>query len=219
METNTERERLPLGYMSRINWGAIIGGTIIGIFFQIFFALLGLAIGITAFRPGEPITLQTGMATGTYLLVISVISVFIGAFASGRFAGFVSRYDGVFHGIATLALLTVISLLTVTSAVAPMIGNTLAYMAQTNRIAQFPQYVPFVSKVGQVPQEGVEQQPTGAAAPMSAQDKMQIQKNMAGASWTAFLTALLSLAAAIIGGILGIRSRIKGMRKEILYER
>jgi len=212
MESRAEREHVPFGTTSRINWGAIIGGAIIGIFFQTLLGLLGLAIGVTAFRPGEPITLQTGIAAGTYLLVISVISVFLGAFAAGRFAGFVSRYDGVFHGVATLSLLTVISLLTISSAIGAIgitYGNTMAEQVQAGRLAQMPPPLGGKSL----------QQTTGAAAPMTAQESLQAKKNMASASWTAFMTAAFSLIAAIIGGVLGIRSRVKGMRKDIIFEK
>jgi hypothetical protein len=194
METKVEKDYTPVCPISRINLGAIIGGAIIGMFFQMLFSLLGLAIGITALQPGQPITLGMGIGGGIYLIIITALSVFIGAFAAGRFAGFVSRYDGLFHGVATLALLTILSLFTVSTPLySPMVSNTVASNVQTNQI---PNTV--TQKINE---------PTGAASPLSPQQ----DRIATGTIWSIFFTALLSLIAAGLGGVAGLKSRVRSM--------
>ena len=102
MRTQPENECSP--NVSRINWGAIFGGTFIAMFFQIMLGLLGLAVGLSVLNPNYVgATRNVSIGSGIWLLIITIISVFIGAFATGRFAGLQAKYDGLLHGIATLA--------------------------------------------------------------------------------------------------------------------
>lgn len=205
MEIRIEKERVPNTLsISRINWGAIMGGTLLGIFSQILLGLLGLAIGITAFHPGQALTTGISIGAGVYIAAITVISVYIGSFAAGRFAGFVSRYDGLFHGVTTLALLTVISLFTISAGIGTILSSSLSYGLNTFSLQQ-SQQISFSNYPIQV-------QATGAAISLSPQQRLylqqQVDKVVTGTIWIAFITAFLSLLASAIGGIMGIKSRL-----------
>ena len=201
MVTKTENEYMSACPTSRINWGAIIGGSIIGLFFQVLFSLFGIAVGITALNPGARVGMGFGIGAGIYLVLITIISVFIGAFAAGRFTGLASRYDGLLHGVATLALLTIVSLFTITSG----LGATFSYGLQVAKLPQVQQVAPSGSKI--------QEKTTGAAANITPRQQMYLQqqanKFARRATWTTFITGLLSLIAAAFGGILGLKSRIK----------
>lgn len=69
-----------------------------------------MAIGLLVINPGETIGASFTFGTVLYLVVITLFSVFIGAFTTGRFAGLLSKNDSMLHGVATLGLLTIISL-------------------------------------------------------------------------------------------------------------
>jgi len=209
METNTGSTYAPTNAFSRINWGAIFGGTFIAMFFQLLLGLLGLAIGLTVLRPGQAISPEgVGFGTGIWLVLITLISVFIGTFAAGRFAGIQSRYDGLMHGVATLAFLSILSIFMVSSGVSNVIGGAFTYGMQAAQSPQIQQIMP---------QGGA--QTTGAAAPtMTPQQSLIIQqqadKFLTRTTWIAFITGLLSLIVAAIGGFLGMQSRAKQMYSE-----
>lgn len=185
--------------ISRINWGAIFAGTFIAILFQLFFGLLGLAVGLSVLSPGQAISPQSvGIGTVIWLVIVTLISVFIGTFAAGRYASFQSKFDGIFHGITTLAFLTVMSLFLFTSGISSIVGGTLEMGIQA---AQTPQA-----------QQAAPSRMTGAAAPaMTPQQqlalKQQADRYATGAAWTAFITILLAIITAITGGYLGLKSR------------
>jgi len=205
MDILIEKENVPNAFsISRINWGAITGGTLLGIFSQILLGLLGLAIGITAFHPGQAITAGMSVGAGIYIVAITIVSVYIGAFAAGRFAGFVSRYDGLFHGVTTLALLTVISLFTISAGIGTFVGGSLSYGLNAARFQQ-SQQIAFSNYPVQV-------YTTGAAASLSPKQRLYFQQQAdrvaAGTIWLAFITAFLSLIAAAFGGVMGMKSRL-----------
>lgn len=212
METRTGHEWTPTNNVSRINWGAIWGGTFIAMFFQLLLGLFGLAIGLTVINPAQGVSPQgIGIGTGIWLILITLISVFIGAFAAGRFAGTAAKYDGLLHGVTTLAFLTILSLFLVTSGVSNVVGGAFSYALQAAQTPQMQQMMPSGTQI--------QQQTTGAAAPtqqLTPQQQMAIKqqadKFATRASWIAFITGLLSLIAAAIGGFVGMGSRYKQMR-------
>jgi hypothetical protein len=212
METNTVNPEVPTNAVSRINWGAICGGTFIAMFFQLLLGLLGLAVGLSVLGPGRAVSPQgMGIGTGIWLILVTVISVFIGAFAAGRFAGMQAKYDGLMHGVATLAFLTILSVFLVSSGVSNVIGGAFTFGMQAAQTPQVQQAMP----------QGVQpgSQPTGAAAPaITPQQRLALEqkanKLAKGATWIAFITGLLSLIVAAIGGFLGMQSRIKQMYRE-----
>ena len=207
MVTKTENEYTSIQPISRINWGAIIGGSIIGLFFQILLGLFGLAVGITALNPVAGAGRGFGIGAGIYIVLITIASVFIGSFAAGRFTGLASRYDGLLHGVATLALLTIVSLFTVGTG----IGTTFSYGLQVASMPRVQQAAPSMTKM--------QTRTTGAAANIATQRVMEIQtaKLVRRITWTAFITALLSLIAAGAGGLLGLKSRIGQNRTNRAY--
>lgn len=186
--------------INKVNWGAIFAGTFIALLSQLFLGLLGLAIGLSVLNPGQAISPQSvGMGTVIWLVIVTLISVFVGTFAAGRYASFQSRFDGIFHGITTLAFLTVISLFLFTSGISSIVGGTLSLGIQA-------------AKSPQVQQQVMPSQTTGAAAPtMTSQQqlalKQQADRYATGTAWTAFITILLAIITATAGGYLGLRSR------------
>lgn len=199
METRIDNEPTQVNPAGRINLGAIVGGTIIGLFSQGLLSLLGLATGLLIIDPGEQIGAAFTIGTTLYLILITLFSVFIAAFATGRFAGLFSKNDSLLHGIATLALLTLISAFTINMGVSNVLNGALSYRAQTACAPQSQQAMP------------LERQITGAAASMTPQQQRQMQSNIkkyvTSISWMGFITGLIALVVAALGGIMGMKSR------------
>ena len=213
MNMNTERTAFStLNSMSRISWGAIFGGAFIAMFFQLLLGLLGLAIGLTILDPGQAQARGLSIGAGVWMVLITIISVFIGAFAAGRFAGLSAKYDGLLHGVATLAFLSILSIFLVSSGVSNVVGGAFSFGLQAAKLPQAQQAMP---------DQSMQQQQTGAAAQlqnMTPQQRMIAQQQAAKyattATWITFITSLLALIVAAVGGYLGMQSRVKQVIRE-----
>jgi signal transduction histidine kinase len=76
----------PVG-LARITWSSVIAGAVAAIAAQVLFATLGLAIGLSVPGTAEGI----GIFAGIWWLVTGLISLFIGGWVAGRFAGVVNE--------------------------------------------------------------------------------------------------------------------------------
>ena len=191
---------------NRINWGAILGGTAIALFTQLLLTSLGLAIGLTALEPGQRIGEEAGAGTAIYLAIATIISIFAGAWAAGRFSGLVLKNDGMLHGIATLALTTLISLVALSIGLGAAVDSALTHGISAREAVSAPG-----SAIGVAPEGRTVDERTGAAAPLSPREERALQERTdeysTGAAWTAFITGVLALIAAAIGGVMGMKSR------------
>jgi len=203
MVTQRGEQYAPVSNIGRVNWGAIFAGTFITLFFQLLFGLLGLAIGLTAFDPGQTATRGYTIGATIWIILATLISVFIGAFAAGRLSGLTAKYDGFLHGIATLAFLTIISIFLFTTGFGAALGGVMNVGVEAAKLPQIQNVLPQQIEMGQQ---------TGAAA----QIQQQADKYATGATWITFLTALLALIAAAYGGFMGLQSRVQHTLNEPL---
>jgi hypothetical protein len=89
----------------RVRWGAVFAGLFFTIVAQILLAVLGLAIGFTAADPkaGAP---GSAFAWGAAIwgVLSLLISLFIGAYMTGRLSNVPTRGDGALNGALTWAV-------------------------------------------------------------------------------------------------------------------
>ncbi len=90
---------------SRIKWGAIFAGWVVGLATHMMLTLLGLAIGAWSIDLRQSgamngIPLGTGIWTGVSML----IAAFVGGYVAARLAGAFNRMDGVYHGATVWGL-------------------------------------------------------------------------------------------------------------------
>src|SRR5437588_3688039 len=74
----------------RISWGAVFAGAIIALATQLVLTLIGVAIGLATLSPatGEsPSGNALGAGAGIWLVVSSLISLFLGGYIAGRLGG------------------------------------------------------------------------------------------------------------------------------------
>lgn len=104
---------------SNVSWGAVLAGALIALAFQVTFMTLGSAIGFTVYDPANGDSLGGGSIVrfGVYTFLTSLISVFAGAYASGRLAGYRDRFTSGLHGLATWAVVAVVAVFTIGSGV------------------------------------------------------------------------------------------------------
>jgi len=97
-ETTTPKASDLLAVRSRVSWGAIAAGAMVALAIHFVLALLGVALGLEMFQRGtEAATIRTG--AGLYYLVVLLIAMFFGGWATSRLAVGESKLEAVLYGI------------------------------------------------------------------------------------------------------------------------
>jgi hypothetical protein len=135
-ETRIERtSRVAPTRWARASWGAIFAGMFVTVVLQVMLTLLGAAIGFATINPVEERNPAQGMGTasGIWLLLSALVSVWVGACVAGRLAGG-ARRDGMIHGIVTWSVATSLTLLLLASATGALIGGAGTLLGNAMRI-------------------------------------------------------------------------------------
>ena len=119
---------------ARISWGAIFAGAIIALATQLVLTLIGTAVGLATLNPAtgqNPSGTTLGIGAGVWLVISSLVSLFLGGYIAGRLAG---TFNGWLHGLATWAVVTMLTILLLTTAAGGLIGTAsgLASFAVSN---------------------------------------------------------------------------------------
>lgn len=113
----------PFGHpLARLSWRAIFAGAAIAIAVQVVFTLIGLALGLATLDPAtgdNPSGASLGFGAGLWLIITSLISLFVGGYIATRLTG--SR-DSWLQGLTTWATVTILSLILLSTAAGSMIG-------------------------------------------------------------------------------------------------
>jgi hypothetical protein len=107
---------------ARISWGSIFAGAIIALATQLVLTLIGMAIGLATVNPasgGTPSGTAFGLGATVWLVISSLISLFLGGYIAARLSG---GFNGWLHGLATWATVTMITILLLTTAAGSLIG-------------------------------------------------------------------------------------------------
>jgi hypothetical protein len=127
METNKEIRdyRVHERNIGRVSWPAIFAGTLIMLIVLMLLSLLGLGIGLGSINPAEETHPMQGLGTGTLIwwVISNLIAVFIGAFACAHLTNVRYKYSGIFHGVLSWCLYTLISFWLMTTAVGGIISG------------------------------------------------------------------------------------------------
>lgn len=188
------------GVRSRISWPAIVAGAVVAVAFNLvltlFFASLGLTVAEAGVRAGV-------VGTGALIaaLVGIVLSLFAGGWVSTQLTAGESERESVLYGILTWALVVGFSL-----AIVGM-GARAGYFAIVGGSmigAQSPDLRERVKAELATAEQKAEQKKEEMKNDPDAQAKIdQAQKAAVGASWAALVGIMLSMAASIIGAMVG----------------
>jgi hypothetical protein len=204
----------------RLSWGAVFAGLVVATALQIVLTLLGTAVGLTAWDPGESAR-GFGIAAGVWAILSILISLFVGGLATGRLAGILRRKDGALHGVLLWGLSTILTLWLLASGVSTVAGGAFrmvgdALGASTNAAAQT------AGALATGPSDSVERLKDradglarrGQALADSLADPIRVQagevargaESAAGTgAWLALLALGLSAAAAVAGATRAVR--------------
>jgi hypothetical protein len=198
----------------RLSWGAVFAGLVVATALQIVLTILGTAVGLAAWDPGQSAR-GLGIGAGIWAILSILISLFLGGLATNRFAGLLRRQDGALHGVLLWGLSTILTLWLLVSGVSAVAGGAFrmvggALGATTSAAAQAAGAVA-TGPSGSVESlknraEGVAQR--GQALADSLADPIRVQAGEAArgaesaagtGAWLALLALGLSAAAAVAG--------------------
>src|SRR5574337_881288 len=100
----------------RISWGAIFAGTVVALVAQVGLSLLGMGIRVI------PVAGGVGAAAGVWLLLSSIISLFVGGWVATRMSGVLLPIEGILHGLVIWGLSTLVTFYLMTSAFGSLIS-------------------------------------------------------------------------------------------------
>src|SRR6476660_2328870 len=88
-ENHVETTSPQHGVFRRVSWGAVSAGVIVTVVLQLLFTLLGVGIGAATVEPLQQSDPGKGLGIGSaiWLLVSTLISVYIGARVAGNLCG------------------------------------------------------------------------------------------------------------------------------------
>lgn len=112
--------------LRRVSWQAILSGAVVAIMVQFGLNLLGLAIGAGTIDPlydQDPLQVEVAAATVIWMAASVLIALFAGGLVAGRMAGMLDHTDGALHGLVVWAVVSIISILLLNSAVGSIIGT------------------------------------------------------------------------------------------------
>src|SRR5690349_2551275 len=96
-ETNVPSAADLLSVRSRVSWGAIAAGAMVALTIYVVLTMLGVALGIEVAvrRPGADL----GAGTAIYSIVVLLLAMFFGGWATSRLAVGESKLEAVLYGL------------------------------------------------------------------------------------------------------------------------
>lgn len=192
--------------VDRIRWGSIIAGLFAALATLVVLSVLGLAIGLSNYNPGDPLR-NFGIGAGIWGAVSTLIAFFIGGWLAAGTVATRGRGNGMLNGamvwIVTIPLLLYVAgnslgsiLSTASSTVAGAAGPAAAAAATQ----------PQAQATGQGLANAAQATATVVAGQLASPSNQQAIANAGSSTAWGTLTALLvGLIAAALGGLVGAR--------------
>lgn len=117
--------------VSRVSWGAAIAGFFIATVTQILLNALGVAVGLSAVgAEGQASGTALGVGAGIWMIITSVISVFIGAWVAGRYTSITERGEGSLQGALVWALSLIFFVWIASMGIGSALGGIIGFVGQ-----------------------------------------------------------------------------------------
>lgn len=112
-------------HVGRVSWPAIFGGTLVMLITLMLLSLLGLGIGLGTINPADEAKPLQGLGTGALVwwVISNLIAVFAGGYVAANLTNIRYKFSGIYHGILSWSLFTLISFWIMTTAVGGIISG------------------------------------------------------------------------------------------------
>ena len=185
----------PFGHIS---WSAIFAGAVIALAVQLVLTLIGAAIGLATLDGAggdSPSGTAIGFGAGLWLLISSVISLFIGGYIAARLAGI---GNGWLHGLTTWGLVTLLTAVLLSTAIGGIIGTA-------SGLTNFARNLGADADLRRTTRETIDRTRTTTTDAEARQTADAAAKGTAAGTGAAALGFLVGAIAAAFGGRFGER--------------
>jgi hypothetical protein len=106
-------------------WGAILAGAVAAMAIQVVLMMLGAGLGLAIYNPLSDENPVASLGVGAVIIqgLTAVVSLWVGGWVAGRFAGRTTRCSGCLHGFMVWCLATVVAILIVSSGAGWALGD------------------------------------------------------------------------------------------------
>lgn len=211
--------------VDRVRWGAILAGLFTTISTFILLSILGLAIGASAYNPGDNLA-SFGTSAGIWSAVSALIAFFVGGWIAARASAVHGRGNGALNGAMVWIVMIPLALYLVSSGIGATL-RALGGVAATGLQVAAPAIEGAAAGVANQPGVTVQSiqataEAAGAAltepqaqATLQAQvqaalpdvNEQQVDNVAESSTWSTLVALLLGLGAALLGGLAGARQR------------
>ncbi|KXV03151.1 hypothetical protein CR51_18275 [Caballeronia megalochromosomata] len=197
--------------LPRISWGSVIAGVILSLIAYLIFTVLGTAIGASVLSPLTQPDPSRGFAfgSGAYMIVMTVIAVFVGSYFAGRCAPVL----GWLHGLLAWAVMIIVMAYGATSLIGSAVNaaGSVASTGATVAAAASPSAASgtMMGTLKAQVQGAVASATAMASSPQAEADTRQAAdtaaRGVARASWFSFAALVVGAIIAIVSGGAGFR--------------
>ncbi|MFL9912106.1 hypothetical protein [Paraburkholderia sp. RL17-337-BIB-A] len=195
MKLLTTQDGLP-----RLCWGSVIAGVILSSIVYLIMSVLGTAIGASLLSPlSQPNPLHGfGFGSGVWVIVTTVLAVFVGSYFAGRCAPVL----GWLHGLLSWAVMTLLVVYGMSSLLAGAVsaaGSVASTGAKVSAMAANQN-----GSAGDLMNSAKQQVQAAVASAASAASSPEAQQD-ARASWFSFAALVVGAIIAAVSGGAGFR--------------
>jgi hypothetical protein len=216
--------------MDSVRWASVLAG-IFAVFATLaVLAVLGVAIGLSTFQADQP--RNFGIGAGIYGVVSALIAFIIGGYTAARTAAVAGRGNAMLNGamvwVVTIALIVnflgngIGTLLgaatsvvgTAAQAAAPVVGEVVGSVVNATpapgstapAVGNDATGASGVQATVVTGAQDTAQSIQSQVQNVTPQDVENAARDASGAAWTTLLALVLSMIAAVIGGLIGTRT-------------
>ena len=199
----------------RVRWGPIFAGIFAALTSLVVLGVLGLAIGLSTYDPGDPLS-SFGWGAGVWGIVSTILAFLIGGWVAARTAPPMGRGMAVMNSTMVWVVAIPLMLYFLGTGLGSLL-NMATQAAATGAAVAAPAVGAIAGQAANQPQAQATVQ-TGAAelgqAAQATATAVAVQlpatvaktaETASSAAWSTLLVLLLGLVAAAFGGLLGAR--------------
>jgi hypothetical protein len=181
----------------RIRWGPIVAGLVTALSTLVVLSVLGLAVGLTAYEPGDRLQ-DFGMGAGIWGAVSTILAFLLGGWLAAYSSVVRGRGNGLLNGAMVWAVSIPLILYLLGAGVGTML-NVGTGMATAAAPVIADTVTPAGADATAAAAQAEAQQITPQTVAAATDDASQ-------AAWGTLIALLLGLIAAAVGGLLGART-------------
>jgi hypothetical protein len=183
------------GVRSRISWGAVFAGFFIALVTVVLLTSLGSAIGFTAARSNGVGTDQITTGAAIYGVIVTLISLFIGGWATSQCVARETKLEAAFSGMVLWGVTFIALIFLALNGISLGLGTVMGINTLISNHLMTMEIRGLAQHLALSPEQM-----------LAFQEMMRSsinQANVAVATWWSFVGLLLSVLATVSGSVIG----------------